>query len=132
MQKQFAKMMAFGLVLFGAILAFALWKLNPGQGLVAVITVYTSLTFVITCFFGMVSFAVRRKVTNNELYFANIKVSFRQAFLLAAFVDLALFISSIGLLTWWDIILLALSLILLELYFESNKIKPAGSEGSLN
>lgn len=129
MQKQFTKIMVFGFILFGVILAFTLLKLNPGQGLFAIITFYVSLTLTVTCLASLVSFSARRKVTNNELYFANIKVSFRQALLLAIFIDLTLFIASINLLTWWDIVLLALSLILLELYFESNKIKTIDNPG---
>jgi len=132
MQRQFAKIMAFGFVLFGAILVFTLLKLDPKQGFVTVFTFYVSLTLTITCLFSLLSFMVRRKVTNNELFFANIKVSFRQALLLAVFADLTLFIASIGLLTWWDIILLALSLILLELYFESNKVKQVPNNASFN
>jgi hypothetical protein len=124
--------MAFGFVLFGAILVFTLLKLDPKQGFVTVFTFYVSLTLTITCLFSLLSFMVRRKVTNNELFFANIKVSFRQALLLAVFADLTLFIASIGLLTWWDIILLALSLILLELYFESNKVKQVPNNASFN
>lgn len=123
MQRQFANIMFFGLVLFGAIFVFTLFWLEPSQGVSSVIAFYASFTLVVACFFSLLSFVARKKLSNNELYFANIKVSFRQSFLLAIFLDLTLFIASINLLTWWDITLLALSLVLLELYFESNKVK---------
>lgn len=123
MQKQFAKIMAFGFILFGAIFAFTIEKSSPAQGSTVLVTFYLSLILSCTCFLGMISFYLRKKISNNELYFANIKVSFRQSFLFAIFLALSLFLASMGLITWWDIILLALSVILLELYFESNKTK---------
>lgn len=123
MQKQFAKIMAFGFILFGAIFAFTVLKTNPEQGSFPLISFYLSSLLALSCLLSMITFYLRRKITNNELHFANIKVSFRQSFLLAVFLELTLFLASIRLLTWWDIILLALSLGLFELYFESNKTK---------
>jgi len=124
MQRQFTAIMSLCLVLFGGIFAFTIIKLNPTQGLFPLLAFYLSTALVILSFFSLVSFLMRRIFTNNELYFSNIKVSFRQSLILAVFVDMTLFIASINLLTWWDIVLLGLSLILLELYFESNKARP--------
>ena len=123
MQRQFTLIMSLSLLLFGGILSFTILKLDPGQGTFPLIAFYLSTAVVILSFFSLTSFLIRRLFTNNELYFSNIKVSFRQSLILAVFVDLTLFIASINLLTWWDLVLLGLSLILLELYFESNKIK---------
>lgn len=121
MQKQFTKIMLFCFVVFGLILTFAIFFQNPQQGLAVIVLFYLSLVMTITCFFSLTNFYIRKKLSNNEVYFASIKVSFRQSFLLSIFVGLTLFLASIRLLTWWDMILLALSLILLELYFESSK-----------
>lgn len=128
MQRQFTVIMSLCLVLFGGIFAFTIIKLNPTQGLFALIAFYLSTALVILSFFSLLSFFARRLITNNESHFSNIKVSFRQSLILALFVDLTLFIASINLLTWWDIVLLGLSLVLLELYFESNKVKPIDSK----
>ena len=124
MQRQFTLIMSLFLVIFGGFLAFTVIKLDPTQGLFSLIAFYLSITLVILSFFSLLSFFSRRLVTNNELYFSNIKVSFRQSLILAIFVDITLFIASINLLTWWDLVLLGVSLILLELYFESNAVKP--------
>ena len=124
MQKQFTKIMLFGFILFGLILTFIILRQNPQQGTLVIALFYISTVVVISCFFSLINFYIRKKLRNNEIYFANIKVSFRQSFILAIFVGITLFLASIRLLTWWDMILLALSLILLELYFESNKAEP--------
>jgi hypothetical protein len=129
MQKQFTKIMLFGFILFGLILTFIIFYRNPQQGSVTIALFYLSLIMAISCLFSLISFYIRKKISNNEIYFANIKVSFRQSFLFAVFVGLTLFLASIRLLTWWDMILLALSLTLLELYFESSKTKPRHSRG---
>jgi len=131
MQKQFTKIMLFGFILFGLVLTCIVLRLNPQQGVLVIALFYFSLIAVISCFFSLINFYIRRKLRNNEIYFANIKVSFRQSFILAIFVGITLFLASIRLLTWWDMILLALSLILLELYFESNKSKPIAGKGQV-
>ena len=124
MLKQFTKIMLFSFLLSTLFLVFIIFNQNPGQGLLPIILFYASLIIAITCFFSFINFVIRNKVSNNEVYFVNIKVSFRQSLLLSILVGLTLFLASIRLLTWWDIILLALSLTLLELYFESSKVKP--------
>jgi hypothetical protein len=124
MQKQFAKIMALGFIIFGVIFAFTVTETNPGQGATVLIPFYISFLLGVTCLFSLLSFYARRTITNNELHYASIKVSFRQSSLLAFFLTLTLFLASIKLLTWWDVILLAFSTILFELYFESNKVKP--------
>jgi hypothetical protein len=120
MQKQFNLFMVLGFVIFTGFFVFLLTALNPDKGLFVIISFYLSLTFAIICFASLIGYRMRKKATNNEIHYSSIRVSMREAFLLALFFDGLLALGSIRLLTWWDALLLAATLILLELYLQSS------------
>lgn len=120
MQKQFNLFMVLGFVVFTAIFVFLLIAMNPDKGLFAVVSFYLSLSFAIICLGSLVGHYFRKKATNNEMYYGSIRISMREAFLAALFVDGLLALGKIRLLTWWDATLLAATIILLELYLLSS------------
>ena len=70
----------------------------------------------------LVSFYVRVKISNNEVFFANFAPSVRQSVLVAlVFVGL-LVLKTLQVLTWWDGAMFALAILLLELYFQNKQI----------
>lgn len=89
------------------------------------------LSFYVSLFFAMVGtltiagFYLRVWFTKNEVLFAHVVPSFRQAILLSIILVVALILQSFRLLTWWDGALLVGSVTLLEFYFMS-RTSPRG------
>lgn len=120
-KKSFVKAMLVGLAIFVPLLVFSVFFLNPKMGTVAVTTLLVSGFFTLVCAIALLSFLIRVRVGNNELLFEAFKTSLRQGVLVGLYVLSILGLASIKLLTWWDALLLALSLLLFEIYFKSNK-----------
>lgn len=110
-----------GLVLFVPLLAFSVLYLNPKMGTVAITTLLVSIFFTLTCLISLVGFFIRTKLSNNEVVFDAFKTSLRQGVLVGFYALGVLGLAAIRLLTWWDALLLALSLILFEIYFNGSK-----------
>jgi len=122
MKKQsYVRVMLLGLAIFVPLLAFSLFYLNPKMGTTAIITFIVSIFFTLTFFVSLLGFLVRAKASNNEVIFDGFKTSLRQGFLVGFYFLGLLGLAAIRLLTWWDALLLALSLILFEIYFKSSK-----------
>jgi amino acid transporter len=113
--------MLMGLAIFVPLLVFSLLYLNPKMGISAITTLMVSVFIVALCLVSLFGFFIRTKLSNNENLFTTFRASTRQAFLFALFIIIILGLAAIKLLTWWDSLLLALSLILFEIYFISNK-----------
>jgi hypothetical protein len=89
------------------------------MGVFAITTLLVSLFFTLVCFVALVGFTLRVRAANNEVIFGAFKTSLRQGFLVGLYAMGLLGLAAVGLLTWWDALLLALSLILFEIYFKS-------------
>jgi len=113
--------MLIGLVLFVPLLAFSVYYLNPKMGTAAITTLLVSIFFTLTCLVALVGFFLRSRLSNNEVVFDAFKTSLRQGVLVGLYALGILGLAAIKLLTWWDALLLALSLILFEIYFKSSK-----------
>jgi hypothetical protein len=105
----------------GVVFLLLLNLATPDQGTPVRIFFLFSLFVFIFSLYSTISFILKKKVTNNEAGFRAMKDSFRQGLLLASLSVIALLLSVMRLLTWWDITLLAFSLVLIELYFKSDK-----------
>lgn len=93
---------------------------NPDQGgQAAVLSFYLSLFAGLFGTVTLVGYAARRILTGNELKYTLIRTSFRQGFLTAALVAILLLLQSARLLSWWDVSLLVVTVVLLELYLRS-------------
>ncbi len=101
--------------------ALTIVNTNPEQGgQVALASFYLSLYVGLASTLTVAGYLLRRHFGNNELRYANLLVAFRQAFLGAALGLALIALQSIGLLAWWDILLLVAVVLLLELYVRSN------------
>ncbi|MSU76283.1 hypothetical protein EXS54_02330 [Patescibacteria group bacterium] len=93
---------------------------NPDQGgQAAVLSFYLSLFAGLFGTVTLIGYALRRVLTGNELKYSIIRTSFRQGFLVAAITVTLLLLQSARLLSGWDVALLIVTVVLLELYLRS-------------
>ena len=104
---------AFGLILY---------YVNPyNSGALGLLAFYVSLFFASIGTLTIVGFYLRVWFSKNEILFAHVNPSFRQAILLSIILVGPLVLQGFHLLTWWDGALFVLAVILLEFYFISHK-----------
>lgn len=97
-----------------------LYYVDPGTtGVVGLGAFYVSLFFALVGLLTLVGFYMRVWFSKNEILFAHVGPSFRQAILLSLILTGSLFLQSFRLLTWWDGALFIASVALLEFYFLS-------------
>lgn len=91
---------------------------DPDQaGFIGFLSFYVSLFFAIIGTLTLIGFYLRVWFSKNEVLFAHVAPSFRQAVLLSVILITSLLLQSFRLLTWWDGALLVGSIVLLEFYF---------------
>jgi hypothetical protein len=88
-------------------------------GIVGLAAFYISLFFALIGLLTLIGFYLRIWFSKNEILFAHVGPSFRQAVFLSIVVVGSLVLQSFRLLTWWDGALLVASIVLLEFYFMS-------------
>jgi hypothetical protein len=109
--------------LSGASFLYTLYFIDPRSGWINIVIFLASLFLLIVSIFSLVNFFFLRKRSNNEGHFDASRGSIRRGILLGIYSLGVLGLASLELLTWWDALLLALSLILFELYFISGREK---------
>lgn len=82
---------------------------------------YISFFFALIGTFTLVGFYLRVRFSRNEVLFAHVSPSFRQAILLSIILIGCLLLQSLEILTWWDGGLFVASVGLLEFYFMSRR-----------
>lgn len=105
-------------ILFLVLLFFS--KPEDGNGTKALF--FAVITIFVWTSVSLIAFYLKKKITNNELIYVNIKSSIRQGLFSGLLVLGTLSLAAIRILTWWDVLLLAFSIILLELYFKSERV----------
>lgn len=78
---------------------------------------YSGVFLVCFAFFGAVLFWLRLKKRKSSDQYSLALTSLRQASLLALFIVCLLIFQGWRILVWWDVLLLALAFLLIELYF---------------
>lgn len=102
---------AFGLILF---------YVNPyNTNALGLVAFYVSLFFASVGTLTLVGFYLRVWFSKNEILFAHVNPSFRQAILLSIILVGSLVLQSFKMLTWWDGALFVLCIVLIEFYFLS-------------
>ena len=107
------------------VLSIAAWltvvyNINPEKaGIVGQILFYLSLFLALAGVFILLITWLRRKILGSDWAFAHLGMSFRQGILLSALANALLIFQSLGILTWWDGLLLAAGIFIIELYFLS-------------
>ncbi len=108
-----------------AALSWAAWiivilKLDPYESTgVALGLFFVSLFFALIGTFTLLGFGLRRWVGKQEVYYHHLTVSLRQGFLLSFCTVLSIALLMLGLLTWWNGLLLVTVAVLIELYLTS-------------
>lgn len=104
---------------WGALL-LTIFNTNPQEaGNVALFSFFGSLFFTSIGTLTLVGFYLRVFFSKNEIIYANMGVSFRQAVLLSICLTGLLGLQALRLLNWWDGILFCTAVLSLELYFRS-------------
>lgn len=60
---------------------------------------------------------VWRRMTDDMLTVVEVNMSFRQGILLSLLITILIFFQQLGILIWWDALLVAAGILLIELYF---------------
>ena len=82
-----------------------------------IVVFYLSLAVLFTGVFSSFLFWLRKKASSKELMNVHMGVSFRQGCLLALVMVALLALQSFRVLTWWDGLLVAGAVLMVELYF---------------
>lgn len=106
-------------LIFGLLLFFLTITQTPEKGIVTVVIYFISIFFFVMGLSAISGFYIRRWWQHNEVLFENVKISIRQAVLLSGFFCGILILAALRLLTWWDGVILAISFLLIELYFKT-------------
>jgi len=95
-----------------------LFYINPFEtNILGVICFYLSLLFSLTGIFTLLGFYIRKWLTHNEIIFAHVGISFRQAFLFSLCIIGCLILQSMRMFSFWTGGLLVASICLLEFFF---------------
>lgn len=93
---------------------------NPTQGgQTALLAFYLSFSFALLSTLSLIGYALRRYLSRNESKYQLIRTAFRQAFLVTSVLAAAAVLQTARLLSSWDVVLLLLIAVLLELYLRS-------------
>jgi len=102
-----------------------LFRLDPFSSTnIALILFFVSLFFALASFFTVMGYYLRVFFNKNEIYYAHILISLREGILFGFFVCIALIFQILRVLTWWNLLLLFLAIMLLEVYFLSRNQTP--------
>lgn len=116
--RNFTRGLSLSTLIFGGLLLGLTIFASPDQGPATIVIYYISLFFFLMGLSALTLFLYRKWWTHNEIIYANVKTSIRQGFLMAAFICSILALSSMQLLTWWDASIMAVSFLLIELFFK--------------
>ena len=98
--------------------ALVLNFVNPYEaGRLGLIFFYLSLFLGLLGVFSLFGFIIRYLIKRNEFAYAQVKTAFRQGFMFALLLTIALVLQGYGLLVWWNLLLLILLLGGIEYFF---------------
>lgn len=109
------------IILSGAAFGYFLYFSDPRQGTITISLFLVSLFVLVASTVSLLAHFLRSLVNKNEVLHQSNRASLREGVLAAIYSIAVLGLAGIKLLTWWDALLLALSLILFEVYFSSGK-----------
>ena len=95
-----------------------LFYINPTQtNTLGFVCFYLSLLFTLAGLFTLLGFYIRKWFTHNEIIFAHVGISFRQALLFSLCITGCLILQSMRMFSFWTGGLLIASICLLEFFF---------------
>lgn len=100
--------------------AVVIIKLDPYESTgLALALFFLSLLIALTCTFSLIGFYLRKWLTLNEANISYINTSIRQGLLLSLCTLICISFLMLGVLTWWNGLLVVVVIILLEFYITS-------------
>lgn len=108
-----------------AVISWAAWiivifKLDPYESTgMALGLFFVSLFFALIGTFTLLGFGMRRWLSKQEVYYHHLTVSLRQGLLLSICTLLCIILLILGILTWWNGLLLVTVAVLIELVLTS-------------
>ncbi|EKD63547.1 MAG: hypothetical protein ACD_51C00259G0020 [uncultured bacterium] len=97
-----------------------LTKLDPYESTgLALALFFLSLLIALTCTFTVTGFYLRKWITSNEVGISYVNTSIRQGLLLSLCTLICLAFLLLGVLTWWNGLLVVTVIVLLEFYVTS-------------
>ena len=114
----------FGLVSLAALgwftLLIIIFRLDPYTSTALAVPFFlTALFLALVGTLTLVGFYFRVWFRKGEIYLQHISISLREAILLTIAVEIALVFQILRILTWWDAILIAVAVSLVEIYFSA-------------
>jgi len=95
-----------------------IYSINPLQTVfLGFVLFYISLFFAVTGLASIVGFLARYFFNKNQFISQQVKISFRQAVWFGILIVVSLFLQSQGLIAWWNLLILLIILISLEMMF---------------
>lgn len=128
--KQFLIVMGIATVVCWIGWIILIFKVDPtDSGFVEFMVFYFSLFLSLLGSFFLLTFAVRKLFNKLDMDYKIVAVSFRQSIFFAGLFVLVLFLQSMSLLAWWNLLIIVLALCLLEFFFLSGQKRPAWCSG---
>jgi len=118
------KLYIFGFFL-GFIISLGVWLLilfniDPYKAdFISLASFFASFFLMFTCLLTLIGYYVRYFQGNKEVVYSILPISFRQAFLVSLALAGLLFLSSIGVLTWWIAGIWVVLVLITEFFFKS-------------
>lgn len=91
---------------------------SPEMGAISYGSFFISFFLLLICLATILGFYTRRRISNNEVLYKNLKNAFRQGTLVALYFTVLLILRAAALLNWWDAALLAVSVISFDMFFK--------------
>lgn len=116
--KKYINGMAFGVFSLSLILVLLVSLTSPEMGAASYGTFFIALFLLLICLATILGFYARRRISNNEVLYKNLKDAFRQGTLVALYLTVLLILRAADLLNWWDAALLLVSIISFDMFFK--------------
>ncbi|MCF7846310.1 MAG: hypothetical protein K9L85_03650 [Candidatus Peribacteraceae bacterium] len=101
-------------------LTIVVLRLDPFTSTALAVPFFLAALFMaLTGTFALAGFYFRVWFRRGEIYLQHISISLRQAIFLTIAVEVALIFQILRILTWWDGVLIAAAVSLVEIYFSS-------------
>lgn len=119
MKKSYLSLLLGSILISGAAVVIVLYRLSPYDETwwLSLGLFFLSSFICLASIFALIGSLVRLAVHRQETYFVHFMISLRQGILLSLFCLAFLGFSIVKVVTWWNIVLLFVAFLLVELYF---------------
>ena len=112
----------FAIILSTGLIMFIILNINPYNSPFWIILLfYLTIFFFFTSLLGLIGFYLKVWASNREVIFAYLWPTLRQGMVISGLIVALLFLQQLRSLSWWIAGLMIVALIMIELFFRSNK-----------